>query len=436
MAGTIVLRLLQILCLVGIVVGSQQIAPLSSEIRNAWDGEGWTTAGLCGRLAAVTGPIVVALVLIGLLELVIRHNSEQRQLRSAHPHEPWLWNHQWAARHMRLSNKPLVIAWLCFMAIYLFAGLPLAIASQNRPIMIFAAVFGLIGLITLRMLWLSRRWNRAELRIATLPGVIGGPFSGVVILKQVFPPETIFDVNLKCVLSHTRRHRKKSETTRIDKWSSTIHIQKPIQGGPKGTTALPVSFAIPFDAMASGTRGDDTVRWTLSVQKQEEVSTGGAAFEIPVYRTPDSCQNYELDDKLIANHLAVIDPTAVLKRFGYREQQLSPDGLRLHFREFDVGIFATLIVMSLMLIAGLVAMWYWITNANTRLFAMAFPVIFLLMFLYGIVHMLFWRCRIDKTPAEGSGPTSWPNSRPAASPRIRFGRVGHIGFSQVDPHTL
>lgn len=396
MAGTIVLRGLQILCLLGVVLGAREIGPLSSEIRLRLDGEPGPLPRLCVRIAAAAGPIVVSLVVMGLLEVLLRNMREERKLREAHPHEPWLWKPQWAAKHMRLSNKPLLVGWLCFFLIYLSVGVPLAIASEKTPFMVFAGIFGLGALIVLRMLWQSRKWNQAELRISTLPGVIGGPFTGAVILKQKFPPTTVFDVNLKCELSTTQRHHKKTETKRIDKWSSTLYIEKPLGGSPAGTTAIPISFAIPYNAMPTGTVANDTVRWVLSVQKKEEVSTGGASFEIPVYKTADSRQNYELDKSLIQKHLAVLDPGALLKRFALQTQQLSADHMRLHFREFDFSIFATLGVMSVGLIAVLIGMWFWIKDSNTLLFAMVFPGVFLLMFLYGLIHMLFWRLRIDR----------------------------------------
>lgn len=396
MAGTIFLRILQLVCSLGIIAGLQQIPSLASEIRSVFEGEPWTLARLCGRAVAVTGPITVAVVLIALLELAVRNWKQERRLKAAYPNEPWLWKPQWAAKHMRLSNKPLIIGWLCCFAIYLFGALPLAIASDKKPFMVFAGVVGLVALLILRMIWQSRQWNRAELRISTLPGVIGGPFTGAIILQQTFPPGTIFDVNLKCENLITTRYNNKSETRRIDLWSSTIYIQEPLKGGPAGTTALPINFAIPFEATPTSSNNHDTVRWALSVQKKEDVSTGGASFEIPVYRTADSRSDYEIDDELIQKHLAVIDPASVLRRFGLNEQQLSPDCLRLHFREFDTSIFWTLLVMSVCGIGVLVAMWIWIRDRNTMLFAMAFPGVFELMFLYGIIHMLFWRCRIDQ----------------------------------------
>ena len=100
------------------------IPPLASEIRLAFEGEPWTLAELCGRAVAVTGPITVAVVLMALLELAIRSWKQERQLKAAHPTEPWLWKPQWAAKHMRLSNKPLIIGWLCFFAIYLLVPCP------------------------------------------------------------------------------------------------------------------------------------------------------------------------------------------------------------------------------------------------------------------------------------------------------------------------
>ena len=395
MVGTVILRIFQAAGLLAIWAGLQQIMPLANEIASIRDGEPWTLGSLCARIAAVTGPLVTAVVVIWLLELAIRYMAEERQRGQAHPTEPWLANRQWAAKHIRLSNKPLVIGACCFLALYLFVALPLAIASEKTPLMVFAGIFGLVALLILRMMWLNRTWNRAELRISTLPGVIGGPFAGAVILHETFPADTVFDVNLKCELSYTTRVGKESRTERTDLWSFTILIARPLQGSAPGTTALPVNFAIPFDARPTSSRDNETVRWSLRVQKKEEVSTGGAVFEVPVFRTADSRSDYEVDNTLLQEHLAVIDHSAILRRFGLREQQLSADHLRLHFREFDPSIFWTLVVMSVGAVCALAAMWHWIRDFNTLLIAMAFPAVFLLMFLYGIVYMLFWRCTID-----------------------------------------
>lgn len=394
MAGTIFLRFLQLACLGGVALGVLQAGPLSSEIGLAFKGEPGPIGPVAGKVAIVTGPVVISLILMFVLELTIRNMGQERKLKAAHPSQPWLWKPQWAAKHMRLSNKPLLIGWFIFFLIYFFVGVPLALFSEKQPLIILALVVGLLTLLVLRMIWNSRNWNRAELRIATLPGVIGGPFSGALILKQTFPADTVFDVNLKCASSRTERHGKKSEIRHTDLWSSTLYVQRPLKGSPKGTTALPVNFAIPYSALPTGAHDDETVRWVLSVQKKEEVSTGGASFEIPVFRTADSRQNYQLDASLMKEHLAVFDPAAVLKRFGFKTQQLSSTHVRYNFREFDTSIFVTLVVMSLILIGIMVPLWFWVKQG--REFAMAFPGIFVLMFLYGIVHMLFWRLRIDR----------------------------------------
>ncbi len=133
----------------------------------------------------------------------------------------------------------------------------------------------------------------------------------------------------------------------------------------------------------------------LTIQKKEDVSTGSALFEVPVFRTADSRRDYEFDEELMQEHLAVLDPALILKRYGIHEQSFPDGSLRMNFRDFDRGIFFTLIVMSLILIVPMWVMWHWITDPNTLLFAMVFPGAFLAMFLWGILHMLLWRCQID-----------------------------------------
>ncbi len=234
----IALRLVQLLTLVPLLVGVWQLLPLSSEIRLAISEQSWDLGRVCLRVAAVTGPILGAALVAYLVELAIRDAKQLRQLKAAHPQEPWLHRSDWASKHMRHSNRSLIVGSLWFMAIYVLVMVPLAIASAKLPLMIFVGVFGLVALLILYGLVSGKGWNEAELRISTLPGVIGGPFSGAVVLKGAFPPDTIFDVNLTCELTYRRKHHKKTEDVRRDLWSSTIYIQRPLPGGPPGTTSI------------------------------------------------------------------------------------------------------------------------------------------------------------------------------------------------------
>ncbi len=64
------------------------------------------------------------------------------------------------------------------------------------------------------------------------------------------------------------------------------------------------------------------------------------------------------------------------------------------------------------------------------LFAMAFPAVFVLMFLYGIIHMLFWRCRIDtREMTDANQPETLAELEvPSQQLRIIEAESGILGF--------
>jgi hypothetical protein len=112
--------------------------------------------------------------------------------------EPWMANPMWAEKHIRLDNCGLflsvAIAWLVFLSI----AAPFAVATTTTPFLAMCCIFAIALLLITRVFGLNRKWNTAELRMAEVPGMIGGPFSGVAILQQSFPAGTAFDVCLKC----------------------------------------------------------------------------------------------------------------------------------------------------------------------------------------------------------------------------------------------
>ena len=97
----------------------------------------------------------------------------------------------WAERRIRLSNRTAVAVSIAALGVFGFVIVPVGLwmASQKlaTPIYIFLGLIGALLLALMRLLWLNRRWGRSELEILTLPGVIGGPFRGTVILSESFP---------------------------------------------------------------------------------------------------------------------------------------------------------------------------------------------------------------------------------------------------------
>ena len=399
----ILFRTVQFFGLIVLWIGLQQVMPLVTAVRQSLAAGQWPIPRLCGLLAAVTGPLLIASIMIVLFQLLLsRYSRAQRALAECRD-QPWMANPQWAARHLRLSNRPAVVAFVAFMASFLLVFLPLAVASEKTPFLIFAGVAGLFVLIIFRVLWLNRQWNRSELRLSTLPGLIGGPFTGVVILHQSFEKGTVFEATLKCQQTETQRRGESSESRQVTLWSSMLHISKTLDGSAPGTTALPVSFAIPYDCEPTDTENAGEIRWLLSINERDKVSMGGATFEVPVFKTAESRRNFQFDAELIEAFVDKADPLTVLKRYNFVRTSLASGGQRFVFSEYEPSIFYTMIGMVVFFSCVLAAIAYWVTSWQVLFWSSLFPAIFLLLACYGIVSMLFWRCIIETNGQEFGG---------------------------------
>ncbi|HUP78059.1 MAG TPA: hypothetical protein VM260_05795, partial [Pirellula sp.] len=215
---------------------------------------------------------------------------------------PWLAVPQWASKRIRLSNLRLCIIFACSLWVYVTNLAPLLIGLEwSSPKWMIGIGIYCISMATYRY-WRTWSWNSAELQLATLPGVIGGPFSAAFLIRKRFPPDSIFEASLRC----TYRIPSDGDSSHDEKthWSSTIEI-KAIPSSGNGVTAVPLSFAIPFQCPSSQlidepTRERDHVRWTLKVRRKNLFSTAVSTFVVPVYRTSDSQIDYEPDEMLLA----------------------------------------------------------------------------------------------------------------------------------------
>jgi hypothetical protein len=428
-AAVVLLRMLQLVCLTGIWIGLTQLPALITIVSEAIQQHAWTWPSICAKLAAVTGPVFVACLVIALLETVIGQLSRRRKALATNASQPWLANPMWAAQHIKLSSRPVWIGLWIFLAFYISVLLPLAVASQKQPLLIIWAVVGLVALVFMRLLWIGRKWGNAELKIATLPGVIGGPLSGVAIIHHRFADSVIFDVNLRCTQAVETGTRKERRVQWVDRWTSTQFIEKTLDGVQPGSTAIPIDFAIPYDALPTNPEGKSPVQWMLTVSEKAEINMGGATFEVPVFKTAQSSANYKPDRHLIEKFLHKLDPVNVLRR--YNMQRTSRGNQQVfEFSDYNHSIFVTIMVMTLILIGVEVGLWYGIKDFNKFLFIGAFPGFFLAIFIYGIVRMLFWRCHIVVTSQANTSPQDFVEelkSQPP-TPALIEATAGILGF--------
>jgi hypothetical protein len=189
----VVLRLLQLCCLYFLFHGIANIDPMITAIK-AWLNGDASVADVCWKILPVTAEILPALGVFAVVQVllgVIKPTTHD-------PSEPWMANPMWADRHIRLNNKGTFWAIVWLVMVYLGIIVPFCFAIQKTPFLVLCGIFGVAIMLFARVFWLNRKWNTAELRMADLPGVIGGPFSGVAILQEAFPAGTAFDLCLKC----------------------------------------------------------------------------------------------------------------------------------------------------------------------------------------------------------------------------------------------
>lgn len=122
------------------------------------------------------------------------------------------------------------------------------------------------SLVFLRILWINRHWSRSELRLSTLPGVVGGPFAGVAILHQTFPAGNVIEVNLKRQLSQTVRQHKSTTTKHVDMELDNPH-QSSIVRRAAGHHRHCGRFCDSVDCLATRTGTSDAVGYSHCPKK-------------------------------------------------------------------------------------------------------------------------------------------------------------------------
>ncbi len=216
-----------------------------------------------------------------------------------HPGEPWRSKPEWISGRIR-SNDLFGLAFMGFFALFwnglswpmaLFGILP-EIKYGNFFLVIFL-LFPLIGLGTIAafvyMLLRYSRYGTSVFHMAKVPGVVGGALSGAVVTKVKISPSEAFEVNLI-----NRRTQEKSTTTL---WETSRRIRGELAENDPTRSAIPVLFAIPYDARP--TDANARISWHLVVEAKTPGIDYKAEFEVPVFQTEESREDFVLDEEPI-----------------------------------------------------------------------------------------------------------------------------------------
>jgi hypothetical protein len=385
----------------------------------AWLNGDASVADVCWKILPVTAEILPALGVFAVVQVllgVIKPTTHD-------PSEPWMANPMWADRHIRLNNKGTFWAIVWLVMVYLGIIVPFCFAIQKTPFLVLCGIFGVAIMLFARVFWLNRKWNTAELRMADLPGVIGGPFSGVAILQEAFPAGTAFDLCLKC--EFTQSYRKKgwsssgertqgSETRTETVWSSTISIDKTLPPDAPNRTLIPFSFAIPFDCLPTSVHDNSSqgiARWNLVVKEKNKVGFGGSVFNVPIFQTPERRPDFEFDNELVAPFRLEVNVDTVLNRVGLK-REVEPNGdQRLVFEQWNLISGLSMAFTAMVFLAVVLGCFRFIQDLYAAFFVSVIPGLLFLVVMYSLLDSLLWRTLIEKSGSGLRFETGWRGLR-------------------------
>jgi hypothetical protein len=313
----------QFIALIGILIGGGFVRQLAQLISSAISGQPWQVSELARLVACSFGPILLGtFITLGLIWYV-RSSLQLWKRRADFPEQPWLWRSDWEAGRIRLSNNAALVFCLVATTSFVLIALPLGIylASLKNPGMVYAflAVLALFQLFFMRLCWVNRIRNRSTLQLETLPGLIGGSFSGIATVPLSFPKDTTFHVKLRCELSqrvHTPSGTRgdvisvltnsQNGSNRSDAQTSTVYEEVKLvasehDGMDTPVTSVRIAFEIPANLPSSGTvtevgagehhpnvRTTKFYSWNIHLRPSTESELRDIVFEVPVFNVPQS----------------------------------------------------------------------------------------------------------------------------------------------------
>lgn len=416
---TIIIRFAQLLAMLAVGVGIANAPSFVELLNGLTQGQPWDFGEFAKRLAACSSPLGLGVGLIVGLELMLRRGQKTQVRSLQYPEQPWLWNPMWAERRIRLSNRTPLLICLAALGFFGFVLTPVVLwmASQMpnpTPVYIGLGLTGLLVLALMRMVWLSRRWGGSELEIHTLPGVIGGPFRGTVVLSESLPEGTALRVTLNSIRQRTIYLRPSGDSHSVTDtiWQDQKILVTALSMCRPDGIAIPCSFSIPFSCepttldtigfSSSAVADPDehvSIHWQLTVGMKDPADLRQVAFEVPVFRTETSSPNYREDAAEDAPYLEPVDVKELLTSLPLQVTE-SAFGKRLTFSMMRTRDFLLLLLFTLGVMLGVWAIFRFVSLPGA-LFAALIPVVLALACCKTLVEALTWKADIEIT-AESS----------------------------------
>ncbi|QDV70054.1 hypothetical protein Poly24_37730 [Rosistilla carotiformis] len=326
-------------------------------------------------------------------------HEKRRQIAQASG-QMWRLRSDWEAGEIKVS--PLHRLWhsLPWLVLLSLLSLPtILLLPQEFQRGSWWAYLGLIGPLAIAIaavkvftaIWHQITRGDSRIQLATVPGVIGGPVTGIIHSSRKLNMSTGVRVTLRCDCTSKYRGEMRSSAVTETRWQDEQTILTDLKSSDANASAVPFDFVAPFDLPDSAPLDDDKVVWILTAKGLDAGSPLDITCELPVYKTADSSEDLKRPESLVTDFSDPDQSDDILLESGVR---MVDEGVRKRWwitgQKTLSGILTLLVFAGGFNLAAFLIFHYegpWFIGVVLGL--IGFPL------ALGFIHTMLWRCRIE-----------------------------------------
>ena len=334
--------------------------------------------------------------------LGIGKKRKEDKLAEIYPREPWLWKEHWKEGIIKSQNNAQLFISLLFAFSFSIASIPILMAipdelkKGNKPILI-ALIFPIasIGLViwAIRNIIAWRKFGSSTFIMETRPGIIGGPLKGQIHTKVNIKPEDGFHITLSCINRVRTGSGKNRSTHEYVRWQDEIIIAREIYEYDPSRSVIPVLFQIPYNSQETNSDNPSSkILWRLEIKAKVPGVDYAAIFEVPVFKTPQSSEDFVLDKSSIASYQTPFKLDSALPEHGIQVELLAGGGKRYIFSHARNKMATLFLFMFTFIWTGGV---YILFKVDVSLF---FPIIFGffdILLIWSFLDLLLFQSQVE-----------------------------------------
>ncbi len=269
--------------------------------------------------------VVFGLLGFGLIGLAIHHrraSREQVELQQKYPEEPWHWKKEWHEGVIHSSGKLKMTGAAAFAVIWNAISIPIAIAilpeelQKGNTVALVILIFPAVGVVIIGVaVYYAMQWMRfgdSTFHLTSTPGVLGGPLHGYIRIPTELTPLNDITAEICCLRKYISGSGKNRNTHESILWETEKTIARDALRQGTRETIIPIDFHLPIDQPQTDESdpGDKHI-WRLRVKAPMTGVDYAAAFEVPVFKTPQS------DPAMTAAALSRLAATTIVDEEGH-----------------------------------------------------------------------------------------------------------------------